>query len=216
MLDKRAKIIMLPTKDETNIVVSAGKLVLAFKGVHKLCNPEKLIYQHLYFTTNEEIKEGNLFIRNISGNLGVEQYIKDDHLYSNDRKIVATTDESLSPYIKGDWDVHEVTGSQKYYHLPQSSQAFIEAYCKAGGIDEVDVEYQSKCSKTGTECGDNVNCQHMCDKFILKVDSHNTITIHPIKNSWSRKEVIELCYRMFNENFGVDWNGFDNWIKKNL
>ena len=60
-----------------------------------------------------------------------------------------------------------------------------------------------------------------------KINSHNEITIHPIKDSWTREEVIELlnaygnhvalefsdCDCSYTEPFSMTE---DEWIKENL
>lgn len=52
----------------------------------------------------------------------------------------------------------------------------------------------------------------------LKVDKNNTITIRKIKDSWNRKEVIELIekFSMSASCIVEDYNNVENWIKENL
>jgi len=47
-----------------------------------------------------------------------------------------------------------------------------------------------------------------------RVNSHNEITIHPIKDSWNREEVIALIEKHRKETY----NGYSSkkWIKENL
>ncbi len=216
---------MLPTEDKSIIYAdqnNAPQLYERYQGIKQgqlMSNqPPRFNNQHLYFTTDEEIKEGDWFIRKIEVSLGIEQYIKGDHLYSGDKKIVATTDESL---YKQDYFPDGVKAGME--QLPQPSQAFIEKYCELGGIDEVLVEY----NEIATWCDDGKACKCNMPKFcperrngiknILKIDAHNTITIHPVKNSWSKEEVIQLI-RTFDMTMGRDitTKAFDNWINKNL
>jgi len=56
-----------------------------------------------------------------------------------------------------------------------------------------------------------------------KIDSHNTITIHAIKDSWSREEVIELLHKSLDATKTkhpkfemVFKQQMDKWIEKNL
>ena len=127
------------------------------------------------------------------------------------REVLATTDKSLIIYNESDY----IKSSPYVKYLPQPSQAFIEKYCKKGGIDEVSVEYggntvefQNFCSDLGfsydsafgwyenANPGHRPNTSTLEEKFNnkLKVDSHNTITIHPIKDNWNRKETKELMW----------------------
>jgi len=225
MKTKRAKVIMLPTKDISQITLNTyinethncSNLQFNFKP--KFSNEDAksmgFEYQHLYITTNDEIKEGDEMIKGawyINTFRGFGEPFMNDNLCNNGylRQIIATTDKSLvthSYYPQFTNDKSKID-----YYLPQPSQAFIEKYCKLGGIDEVLVEYVDWCDyddddPTGLDRPD----------LRLKVDSHNTITIHPIKDSWSRKEVIQLI-RTFDMFMGKDipTKDFDNWIKENL
>ena len=59
----------------------------------------------------------------------------------------------------------------------------------------------------------------------LKVNSHNEITIHPIKDSWNKEELMQLCedawgqgrYNARAENSRtLNQTSFKDWLKKNL
>jgi hypothetical protein len=107
--------------------------------------------QHIYITTGEEIKDGDEFWYNNGGEWFraiYRDYYKAYFPYG--RKIIATTDNSLHlPYVlpgEEDLDVY------RYEISPEIQERFIEEFCKAGGIDKVMVEMQSKCSKLGFEC----------------------------------------------------------------
>lgn len=56
------------------------------------------------------------------------------------------------------------------------------------------------------------------NQFGIKVDSHNIITIHPIKDSWSREEVIEIIKKYALEQHIITPHSsmLNNWIKENL
>ena len=75
-------------------------------------------------------------------------------------KIIATTDKKLI--------------------LPEPSKGFLEAYCKAGGIDEVLVEYEY----TGGHEEIPVHMWHT-----LKVDRNNTITIRQEKKEFTHDDI---------------------------
>ena len=197
METKKAKVIMLPTKDASHICKSIIGLHFTEKMISKV---EMFTNQHLYITTDDEIKEGDWFISSKTNK--PLQFFHDISTFKEDRKIIATTDKSLRIRMTG------CTIETK--PLPQPSQAFIKAFVKAGGIDEVLVEYEIH---NHPDLGE-VDCT-------LKVDSHNTITIHPIKDSWNREEVehlISLSNWQINmgRNKNLAQSDIDNWIKDNL
>ena len=220
---KRAKVHMLPT--ESGVIFknrTTGTLVIMPRGLTnlKISNVAKKLYpaQHLYFTTDEEIKEGDWFINTnfqkiYQANSENSKNIIEFGPHPEIRKIIATTDPKLK--IK-----NYLTGVKGRYfdmkHLPQPSQAFIKKYCKAGGIYEVDVEYKHRFSLKLRRGGES-------HAYKLKVDSNNTITIHPIKDNWSKEEVIAACKEAFS--YGVrlwedweeeDWKMWDSFVKENF
>ena len=191
---KRVKVIMLPTTQASDIfkyrLKPDNKVHIAYhpKAQHKYWEKDKDVNQHLYFTSNEEIKEGDWYMfmeDSLKGQFEKAKKVESQIPFHNCKKIIASTDKSLD--------------------LPKPSEAFIVKYCELGGIDEVDVEYINQvmgyCANcTGTEyvkcdCIDGKRIHNITPK--LNVDNHNTITIHSIKDSWSREEV---------EDFGL-WLG---------
>jgi hypothetical protein len=221
-MKKLVKVHELPTKDKSHIglyIDVRGKLNIYYRN--ELTPQIKTFFpQHVYFISDEEPKDGDWFIRNVGSILAVEQYIKDDHLYANDRKIVATTDKALC-YIKQNGHL-----GQAIIPLPQISQQFQEEYCKAGGkIDEVLLEYEweegekfeldnldtarfindtelENCSGTvfnKSELSkaelDYVNYdKDALATLNLKTDQNNCVIIHPVEPKlYTRKEVERLC-----------------------
>jgi len=169
METKRAKVIMLPTDKATrgsNIFKTNNgfryQTVLEDANIKEFSKSfNSWIPQHLYFITEEVIKEGDWFLHN-----KIIKQCKNNSKTANKlkscKKIVATTD--VLPLYKA--------GIEIGLFLPQPSQAFIEKYCELGGIDEVLIEYEI----------DGLF------PYKIKIDSHNTITIHPIKDSWTKEE----------------------------
>lgn len=218
---------MLPTKEKSNILNDS--LGLRYNSI-PLDNSLRYNPQHLYIVSDDEIKKDDYFII-VSGlpPLGEEdkkfQVLKHNggNRYHNEhcKKIIATTDKSLK--IKSTCNCSETEaiycGEEKsvgkcQQSLPSPSEAFIKKYCKLGGIDEVDVEYEGVVQSTTWEHDEPEYWQP-------KVDSHNNITINPIKDSWSREEVEIKCRQAYQE--GKCWGkGYNNtlneeeWIKKNL
>jgi hypothetical protein len=150
---------MLPTEDKTGLFTRDNNLV--YTGIHlrRMFNEKG---QLLYFTSSEEIKEGDWYLlgntpRQSTGNLG-----KPDSKWL---KIIATTDTELG---YGD----EVGG---WYPLPQIPQSFIEEYCKQGGIDKVELEYEENVvdSKFNVHSNENENII----KSELKLTPNNEVIV---------------------------------------
>jgi hypothetical protein len=197
-MNKRAKVHMLPTENETSIVLFPHHDINQLQCYKTKGIADKGVGQHLYFTTDEEIKVGDYYT--ITGKLHpkpteilqmTEETIPEGFTATR-RKIIATTDPKL--IAEG---------------VAQPSQAFIKAYCEQGGIDEVDVEYGF--AGLGSKKG---------EMFRLKVDStHNTITIHLIKEKvYSREKVEELIHKFNKDQAGFPWHSEDalKWINENL
>lgn len=228
---KRAKVLMLPTEkaiDLNSICLNkvtglflCTKQHLEQSVFDNLVEYKSAVPQHLYFLSDEEIKEGDWYF-SWETNYNTEP-MQRWVLYNccskpngtNPKMIIATTDKSLE--------------------LPEPSQgfikAFIEAYNSGNPITEVDVEYEelylykdgnlSKISRLGGEC---VPIEK------LKVNpKDNTITIQRIKNSWNREELpIDIMKnligllnnpvsKMRNHPDVIDQiQQLDNWIKQNL
>ena len=208
-MKKSAQVVMLPTNEKAEIgfLTQKGKerghLVHFDRPMPNILDSEN---QHLYFLSDEEIKEGDYVIEDIGG--VVYGPIDRESIVENPKKIIATTDTSLrlTEIVKEDDSIEfpYITS------LPQPSQSFIqkfvEEYNKGNVITEVLVEYE-------------VDDGYMEVKSYLKVNSKdNTITIRKAKDSWSREEVIELLHRRMEYTFGGDYDKSttDKWIEENL
>ncbi|AGO49552.1 hypothetical protein Phi4:1_gp139 [Cellulophaga phage phi4:1] len=171
--------------------------------------------QHLYLTVDEKPRSGDWFVLEgkevfkaynstnsgiwfrRDGKSGYEASIKDC------RKIVATTDTSLR------FGHDDTVPYPKRKTLPSPSQAFIKKYCDLGGIDEVLIEYTLKGHPS-------IPSKHW--DIIPKVDSHNTITIKPFKDSWSKEEVTKVLLEYSKEQYGTAKNSkyVLDWVEENL
>jgi len=168
---------------------------------------------HLYFTTSEKIKEGDWCYDALTG---LFQYgVSPVELLTKSKKIIATTDPELHKCTGCEYGA---TNGEFVDHtckpqVAQPSQVFIEKYCKVGGIDRVLVEYEVE------ECGiDDGQVLYDIDNPVLKINAHNEITIHPIKESWTREEV-EALIRKYQDRYGAVGGAstfVSNWIKENL
>ena len=191
---KKVNVVMLPTNEKATapIFKSNNHLYIGYGEKLEYKNKDNS-YQHLYITSDEEIKDGNWCILFDSfGHLftdSAQQYIPSKgHVLNNGLcKVISSTDTILN--------------------LPQLPQQFIEKYIeeynKGNVITEVMVEYNEKGIIQRGRGGER------------------TITICKIKDSWSRQEVESLIreWASFTVTGRGQWwkpNDLDNWIKENL
>lgn len=190
---KKCKVIMLPTKEQNIKGKHLTKCHLVGEQLrigemnNDFHNADWAKQQHLYITSNEEIKEGNWYYDKIRNSIhqmtiGILNVIKSQDNYS---KIIATTDSSLKFRRVG-----TAESLDEYDSLPRPSDAFIQKYIeKQGKIDEVLVEYENKLLEPHKdEYGDE---RYNKFDYKLKVALDNTITIKPVKDSWNREEVVK-------------------------
>jgi hypothetical protein len=222
--NKKVQVIMLPASKShlwNNISYNNGKIIdqsLFYNSneIKEIINYKGLQIkpQHLYILSNDEIKEGDWCVK-MSTNSVLFVDCEDNEKLANElsfnyKKIIATTDNFLGY-------VHQGAMSQRFFTLPQPSQGFIEKYVKmytqGNPITEVLVEYQNRYEgETGPTrflgCFPRIN------------PKDNTITIHPVKDSWSREEVIELLREVHYLEKGFSKSQtkaiLDKWIKENL
>ena len=201
----KAKVHMLPTKWGYGTIYKSGSVITIHEPrLHKL----EWTPQHLYITTDEEIKEGDWVIQQFKGeDADVCQITNGEYEIAPDiqRKIIATTDPKLFVKIEGQKNLE---GS-----LPQIHQSFIEEYCKAGGIDEVLIEYEEFSLNGGGRPNATV--------LEPKLNPDNTIIIHPVEEKmYSREEVIQVIKGFDGARFAAEHmeKGFDTdkWIEENL
>ena len=220
MENRKIQVVMLPTEkiqDDNAVIWKEHWEDGILRSALKVNNPEKTSQycdstsQHLYFLSDEEIKESEYFyndyesvkkaliikdeysiahkkvVTNIYYGEGINQYYtKNDEL----KKIIATTDTSLREHDD------TVPYPKTRPALPQPSDNFIkkyvEEYNKGNVITEVLVEYK--------ECGTDQNPNLIVRKedtegfgFKIglkpKVSQDNTIIIHPINKTYTRDEV---------------------------
>ncbi len=220
---KRVKMVILPTDQSSKLILmSNNKLSLAFSEMTNVRHGNNK--QHLYFLSDEEIKESDWFYSSVSDTINQceSKYYAGKLIDPKRLKIIATTDSSLNLHDNSiNNKCFGIQLSGKCSHLlPQPSVSFIEKYIekynKREQITEVIVEYESDYAEDDTECmGDEIEQ--------LKVNpKDNTITIKPIKDSWNREEVIKFAEKFYNRfDFGfstkIEYNSEDlKWIEQNL
>jgi len=235
-----ASVVMLATNDDSHIIFTKDTSVNYeygldyYKEVTNSSNYNKAEPQHLYITSDEFIKEGD----NVIYNNMLRKCINDSsiiHIVIGDKfgtssaypcverreckKIIATTDKSLTSYLIGN-DLR-IT--------PQPSQAFIEAYVKANsrGFDKVLVEieriledmYDTQHLQTVNDGEQYVKTCKLISNKLLIDQNHNTITIHSVKPKvYTTEEVLELLekYRIFSWNNGSSKFKLKQFVKKKI
>lgn len=170
------------------------------------------LFYHLYFLSDEEIKEGDWYVNKHSQVLKYSLcqdlfHVIGQDLFHVKGKIIATTDKSLTS-INPEEDDGRIL-------LPQPSQQFIEKYVEAynsgNPITKVMVEYEEYAEGSyGLSNGEPLILER------LKISKENIITIRKVKDSWSRDEVKTLFNR-YNEFIAhhepEEWK---EWIEENL
>ena len=235
-MKKRCKVVILPTDKAENAILKFGTQLRYFDAylTQEYIKDIGETSHHLYIVPTDEevkknpklfeIKEGDwclMFWDGIKeGELGKvmgnpQQYLPENGhtLNRNLRKIIATTDSVLiTPYIQPKDE--RVLSNEEKKGLPQPSKAFIEEYCRVGGIDEIDVEYGLFHDGDFKNDGETHSFEAISRP---KVNSHNEIIIHPIKDSWTKEEIIKLIHKLDDDlRIHLDPNELDIWIKENL
>lgn len=189
---KRAEVILLPSKEMldaykapiTKVYEDNGKLYLNPKErgefITELGSP-----QHLHFTSDEKIKEGDWFLNSKTNAIGQYNGSK-ILLFKGDKKIISSTDESLK-FIKHDETVPYPKGVQISLSKPSLNfiEKYIECYNKGEIITDVLVEYESQSYSNRFEDGKSIINPDTWGRMLkLKVNpKDNTITIRKVKDS---------------------------------
>lgn len=170
----KAKIIMLPTENETMVLRNTYCFTEAHGNPLKYGRIRNAVergfeYQHLYVITNEEIKEDDWYVND-------KMIFKADSVFDNgnnpnqnklNKKIAATTNKLYN----------NIGGKLLTQKLPTFSQEFLKQYCEAGGIDEVEIETENYYD----EPDDSIHSNRGEFKNRIKINPDNTINIKPIK-----------------------------------
>ena len=181
---QKCEVVMLAVDKVSNIGLYKDTKNLVFND--HISYKDRGIYQHLYFLSNEKIKEGDWYL-NIVSNEIVNVDFNIDYKQNHCKKIIATTDTSLQHAIDKSPYPMEI------YGLPQPSkefiQAFIKAYNEGKPITKVLVEMELDGAYMGHFEGID------CSDYKLKINSSNEITIKKVKDSYTQQEVDNLLDR---------------------
>lgn len=228
--------VLLPQKNQLHRHAAGGEfrkyIQLGFKG------------QHLYFTSDEEIKEGDWFL-----NLSLMDEFqtpykcetRQDALHINKdksvwRKIVATTNPEL-------WNKCPSCGglNDHFEHCPRISKGipenniakidipFIEAYIRAYNdgkpITEVMLEFDeadercvgSACYCLGVKDKSNCGNYRLIRKAGLKLKHNGSVIVRPVKERmYTRDELKKACSEAMDyaDNYRTGGVQFDTWFDK--
>lgn len=165
--------------------------------------------QHLHLVSDEEIKEGDWFYTPKEvGIEGISQLTKGYTCFAECKKIIATTDKSLTINIKepsiNDW----VLG--KFLTIPQIPESFVKHFVeKQGNVGKVMVEYE--------EIGRyQITKWFGTGKFQPKLTKNNEVIISLEEKSYSREEVLLILSNYRLDNAGENLGKHNKWIEQNL
>lgn len=208
---KKAKVVMLPT-EKSNLLLSnqTNKLRLFSNAPNSTFNV--VTCQHLYILSDDKIPynpnggTNGIFLCLDELNHPEDAIVKNVGNCGGCRAIIASTDESLG--------------------LPKVSEGFIkkfiEKYNAGIPITHVMVEYVEKAIYDETWKEENweqdyIKYGHEAPKILVpKVDSHNTITIKAVKDSFTLEE-LESISTKFAQAVLDDTIGtltFNKWFEK--
>lgn len=226
-MKKKHKIIILPTKDITNLVKSTSRYGGLFES--KYYTPMKEMgdsYQHLYIISDDKIEKNDWFNHKtdatntvhkcilIEGKFGIIGNDIINYFRNNCRKIISSTDISLD--------------------LPIILQFSTQEYIKSNeNIKEIEVEYEEK----GNYYTDNYDLPLFISNLKLKTTSDNEIIINSIEEEqrfgnyikplfekkeklYTLEEVKEISHKAYKERSDYDLGNqnrkeyveFNNWF----
>lgn len=184
---KDRNVVMLPTEKAANIgdIVSRNnRSELAIVNPLTINDPNKNKHQteHLYITSDEEIKEGDWCILFKDHKNYLYQSLDTDN--SNAKKIIATTDEQITADFS-------TPGTTFVPSIPKSFlQSYVKAYNDGNPITEVMVEYELPPELKIKLISGRVSRAEESD-CIPKLTDNNEIIIHLKKpKMYSREDMI--------------------------
>ena len=202
MKTQEAQVIMLPTDKRSCLgLTKSNKLMLApFKTTWELPYSNEFTGQHLYFISDEPIKEGNNIYNTVQKTIFIadEQFMKlIGNSLSTNKKIIATTNPDL-------WQIY---GPDRGPAIPKIDTTFIEAYVKEQGkIDKVLLEYEPSYSSSGKEFADKYQK--------LKLKSNGSVIVHKVKPEDSVKSILNyMAENRYNETNPVLYAYVASYIK---
>jgi hypothetical protein len=228
---KTVKVVMLPTENKSQI----QKSNTTHRLFYDIDVTNDKTYQHLYLISDEEIKEGDWYYDVIEKEI-FQRTLPEDDQYTHDKKIIATTDKSLTECCKGVHRIGEGCNLNNSCNFPDCRpakipQSFIEAYVKAEGkIDEVQVEYNEKYYYNVDELRDRsrrgLQLKYFKPEFI-KTREDNTVIISKSKDNMYTKElflefksladaIINPASDILPDTYSEEYIAYYAWVLKHL
>jgi hypothetical protein len=215
-MKKKLGVVMLPTEKESKLLLSQIDGLVYTDRVNS--NGNNLYKpQHLYLTSDDEIKEGDRYYIEGADDIC---YANGDRPDSEGRKIIATTDKSLSinKHISLDLDLPSI---------PRIPSSFIKEFVKADGkITEVEADMIECTTALGAMNGEWVKKPKLTDSnevIISPVERLNLIVNRYYnyegieEKMYSRDEVKELMYKALIRGTNCDsQQEGEQWIEDNL
>ena len=231
MKTNKFNVVMLPSNNHSKIAIFNNDYLQDDDNDFRNYTKEGVSKQHLYFISNDKIKEGDWITDNIKIIQASSKVVNAQGLVDRRewKKIVATTDISLGNEEIGKYGIPLITP------LPQIPESFIQAYIKSYNeskvIIEVELEMERIACKNPSFCDTNSNPK--CDCYKIKTNSDNKVIISLKEEKlYTKDEVIALCKQAYNDsNVDSIINGccgqldtaephinesFNKWIEDNL
>lgn len=220
-MQKEIQVIMLPT-DSFSVLYKTDKLYYYTtpkeNGIGNCQN------QHLYFISDDSIKEGDWCIDQMAGEIfkmGKQADVANRFHHGNNKKIIATSNPEL-------WTKTKIENTEGHFlnkPLPKISSSFIEEYVnKQGKTDKVMLEYEGETRWDNKTYIDN-------PVYIPKLTSNGEVIVVPSdeKKMYTRDEVKVISGLAWKKAFEygmneirsdnpkklVRANSFDLWFNEN-
>jgi len=205
----KCKVELLPSKEFSNVQLDFSEKLHLEDG-SSIALKE---YKHIYITS-EEVVNSNDWAYNVLSKT-VVQFTEDfiayyapmkDFPMGNYKKIVASTDDLLKFLGKS---THGTSTSDVYSKFPKIPTRFIERYVREYNKGNIITVVLVEFTYDNPEPYKNV--------LQLKVNPEdNTINIKPIKESWSKEELVEILGDFFNDHTNCQNTNIPKWIEENL
>lgn len=210
---------MLPTSKEASLILNQfNGLQLSSpigdkynQGRKQKIELSNHAYQHLYITSEDEIKSGDWFINTtLKG--------EDRKPYQADKQDVEVSLINKKGYCK-----KIIATTYSMLCLPQPSFRFIKEYIreynKVNSITEVIVEYEIKQHFESDKYKRKNPLNGVWYEHKLKIDTeYNAINVKRLKESWNREEITNVLksYREFVRKNRATLTDLKKWISENI